>query len=371
MDMLKKIIFFFGVLLSLYSCPIQILGQSKLSTIQRADILLKYNQIFHFEDHRAKVWSNELKVGYIDTDTGEEIIPCKYKYGTSFSNGVASVRDELGNSFLIDLKGNAVAKLDSTIKVETDFKEGMAIVSSTIDNVEPYGFIDRNGYIVIPCQYRDVSLQGFCDGLVSVKNRNNKYGYIDKTGKTIISFVFDSATDFYHGKAVVSYHNNYYIIDRMSNVTKELTGLYNVHKFTDGLARAYKNGKCGYVNLDGEVVVPFIYDMSPIVFRNGYASIKRDGLVGVIDLSGKVTSPIKYKSIMPFSKFGLTEAYINDPDIEGEDLCGVIDANGNIIVPFTYFSCSINDDLELIKARTRDSIYIYDIKGRLIKKVKK
>ena len=157
----------------------------------------------------------------------------------------------------------------------------------------------------------------------------------------------------------------------MSNVIKELTGLYNVHKFTDGLARAYHNGKCGYVNLDGEVVIPFIYDVSPVVFRNGYASVKRDGLVGVIDLAGKVTSPIKYKSIMPFSKFGLTEAYINNPDIEGESLCGVIDANGNIIVPFKYFSCSISDDLELIKVRTRDSIYIYDIKGRLIKKVKK
>ena len=56
---------------------------------------------------------------------------------------------------------------------------------------------------------------------------------------------------------------------------------------------------------------------------------------------------------MPFSKFGLTEAFINNPDKDGENLCGVIDANGNIIVPFKFFSCSINDDFELIKVRTR------------------
>ena len=43
-----------------------------------------------------------------------------------------------------------------------------------------YGFIDKNGEIVIPCQYDQA--WAFVDGLARVK-MNGRWGYIDTTGK--------------------------------------------------------------------------------------------------------------------------------------------------------------------------------------------
>jgi KWG Leptospira. len=52
--------------------------------------------------------------------------------------------------------------------------------------------------MVIPLQFDDVGK--FSEGLARVEI-NNKYGYIDQTGKMIITPQFDYALDFYDGLA--------------------------------------------------------------------------------------------------------------------------------------------------------------------------
>ena len=49
-----------------------------------------------------------------------------------------------------------------------------------------------------------------------------------------------------------------------------------------------ENGKYGYVNKDGVVVVNYIYDDATELNRYGYAAVKKDGLWGCIDHTGKV-----------------------------------------------------------------------------------
>ncbi|ANB91202.1 hypothetical protein MOVS_03495 [Moraxella ovis] len=51
------------------------------------------------------------------------------------------------------------------------------------------------------------------DGLAIAK-KNNKYGYVDKTGKTAISFQCNYSWGFKNGKALVELNGQYFHIDK-------------------------------------------------------------------------------------------------------------------------------------------------------------
>ena len=74
---------------------------------------------------------------------------------------------------------------------------------------------------VFPIAYD--SARGFSDGLavVSTKHANNKYGYIDKSGKMAIKGLFETANDFYYGGAVVGNLGKTFVIDKFGNIPIE------------------------------------------------------------------------------------------------------------------------------------------------------
>ena len=53
-----------------------------------------------------------------------------------------------------------------------------------------YGFIDKNGKVVIEPQFYDVHTRG--EGFAQVE-KDGKWGYIDKNGKVVIEPQFDDA----------------------------------------------------------------------------------------------------------------------------------------------------------------------------------
>jgi hypothetical protein len=78
-----------------------------------------------------------------------------------------------------------------------------------------YGFIDRTGKEIISPQYE--SANSFSEGLASVGN--SKFGFIDKTGKVIIEFKYDvnynfSDSSFKNGFARVTLNGNEIYIDK-------------------------------------------------------------------------------------------------------------------------------------------------------------
>ena len=61
-----------------------------------------------------------------------------------------------------------------------NFSEGLAGV---MDANEKWGFIDKTGKVVISCQWKGA--RDFHEGLALVKDANEKWGFIDKTGKIL------------------------------------------------------------------------------------------------------------------------------------------------------------------------------------------
>lgn len=147
---------------------------------------------------------------------------------------------------------------------------------------EPYGFKDGNGRIIIPSIYDQV--QEFYRGRAGVC-KNDKWGFIDSNGDEIISLIYDD------------YSNPYYCTTRQDMYTYQ----YN-YSFIKDVALVYFNDKWGIIGLNGEVLIPCIYDNLGIFDDKTegdknerlYFYATYEGKNGVIDIEGKEIIPITY-----------------------------------------------------------------------------
>lgn len=118
-----------------------------------------------------------------------------------------------------------------------------------------------------------------------------KYGYIDETGVFVISPVYDQASEFSEGYAVVytSEDNEYSVIDTTGKSIYKSS--YAIGDFHEGMAvfDDFKDGKTmeGYIDTTGTIVLPAIYDKASI-FQNGTAYVYTGKEVQQIDPTGKV-----------------------------------------------------------------------------------
>ena len=192
--------------------------------------------------------------------------------------------------------------------------------------------------------------------LVKVE-KDGKYGFVDKSGKVVIPFIYDWANDFKDGLAMVvkdgkdaDSNNEYGFVDKSGKVVIPL--IYDgAGNFKDGLAKVSKSGKYGFIDKSGKAVIPLIYDdvldYDDVVdeihekddndrayFEEGLLKVRKDDKCGLIDRSGKVVIPIIYDDIYNSAK----RFYFNDglAKVSKDGKCGLIDKSGNLVVPCIY-----------------------------------
>lgn len=134
-----------------------------------------------------------------------------------------------------------------------------------------------------------------------------------------------------------------------------------VDGFQCGLALVHKNEKHGFVNPDGKLVVPTIYDDAS-AFSECMALVKKNGKWGYVDSTGKLAIDLKYSDAYSFSygyavvsrdnKYGFVDRNGKEFHLEydmaksfaeglaavqnSRGLWGYIDTNGKIVIPFKY-----------------------------------
>jgi len=120
------------------------------------------------------------KWGYTD-HTGKIIIPAKFNYCSDFSETRATAIDALGKLVFIDHKGTAVITVPGQAKLSNVYPitEGLAMIKQVDDKV---GYVNKSGLTVVKAQFS--AGESFRGGLARVKVMN-KVAYIDKTGKFI------------------------------------------------------------------------------------------------------------------------------------------------------------------------------------------
>ena len=268
-------------------------------------------------------------------------IPTEYEAGRMrFSDGMARVTDENLKYGFIDKTGHLV--IPCQYDDAGDFSEGFAWVQ---DESLKYGFIDKTGALVVPCQYEYVS--DFSEGLAYVANyawsENRGRGYIDATGRMVISLPYAGGADFSEGLAWAQDENfKYGFIDKTGKLV--IPCQYDhAGDFSEGLAAVMdESGKWGFINKAGELVIPFQYDVSgyALHFSEGLAAVMDEsGKCGYIDKTGQLAIPFQFNDAGSFSE-GLAAVM----DESGK--CGYIDTAGNVAVPFQYDSIMHIDDDE-------------------------
>ena len=187
------------------------------------------------------------KWGYINRN-GTVVIPCQFDEAHVFVNGLAPVKKD-GKWGYIDNKGNL--QIPHKYSLAYYFEDGLSLVSFYDSGKK--GFINVDGNV-------------FIDGLDSILYTENgctpiekqgKWGFLNRTNKSIINCNFEM-----------------------------------VEHFHCGLAPVKKNGKWGYINMQGKNVTSYMFD-GALCFGEGLAFVWIGKKWGCVDIYGNSTFDIE------------------------------------------------------------------------------
>ena len=149
------------------------------------------------------------------------------------------------------------AKLPVEALVTDDESKAMDIYDKLANGGMSVDFIAKNGLgeTVMDCfeskKSNDISLYKVC--------HKGKWGYIDKTGREVAPCQYDDAEDLHEGLALVKNNDKWGFIDKTGR--EVIPCKYaDAWDFQEGLALVVKNGKRVYIDKTGREVAPFIYD---------------------------------------------------------------------------------------------------------------
>jgi len=139
---------------------------------------------------------------------------------------------------------------DSSIyDCEKEFSEGLAVacIEDKYGN-RKYGYINKSKKIVIPFIYEFAYSFSYGRGLVYKEDEYGigKYGYIDKTGKEVTPLKYDKAAKFLGGYAIVEVNQKQGLINKAGNEIVPLIydEVRNRYKYR-GIAIVWLQGKMG------------------------------------------------------------------------------------------------------------------------------
>lgn len=158
---------------------------------------------------------------------------------------------------------------------------------------ERYGAILNDFAQTIPCIYQQIDAVPH-NGLILFKI-NDRYGYMDTTGRTIIPNQFKKAFSFNNGLALVGNDSLYGFIGTDGQVVIDI-GYQSLGYLKYGMIMAKKEGKFGVIDCDEDILVPFKYE-GLLVLSEDYLKVQQDGKWGMINSKAKVKIPFNYEWI--------------------------------------------------------------------------
>ncbi len=284
----------------------------------------------------------------------------------------------------INKKGETIFSIKANSVGE--FKNGLAkIHKSTLVNNQwesGYGFINKSGKIIIPCQYKKAqdftstvtwvkkkgdqyyTLIGRAGNVIPTKKyddvgrfydfqrdicavfQNGKMGFINNKGVEIIPCKYTGSTTFSDGLAIVDFYGNkkpkYGFINKKGEfVIKRQFYQNGITTFSDGLCRAKVGGKIVLIDTTGNIV--FRTNKGSIVSQKNGRILVYSGPArtkwGWLNFNNEWVLQPMYDYVQDFN----TDGYAV---VEKNGLKGVIDTLGNIVLPLKYESvyCDISVD---------------------------
>lgn len=280
----------------------------------------KYYKVSDFSCGLALVQDENGLYGYVD-DKGREVIPLAYLEASSFRHGIAFVRlksDDYAMSII-----NTSGKELFPNKDYYDF----CSVSSHIIAVDQIGgrikLIDfQNKYVPNTKEYNAISQ--FSKGFAVVVEENEYRGMIDSIGNEIIPCNYDNIIGDYsdivnsqrrglfsefeiNGNLVFLQKNNKWGVFNTDLRKLVVPCIYEMVKPNKNLITVILNHKVGFFKQDGSLVVEPIYDETDYLVNPEYElrllAVRKDDKWGYINLQGQVICPFIYKYATSFISY--------------------------------------------------------------------
>lgn len=229
---------------------------------------------------------------------------------------------------------------------------------------DKFGFIDKNGKVIIPLNYDSIQLPS--EGIIPVAI-NKSWFLIDYSGKQMSQENFASIKSFSEGLAVAKKTDTFGYIDKKGKTVIDFK-FKSAHEFSEGLAAVYTKTDtgsiCGYINDSGNYVIQPQYDTCS-KFSDGIAHvINKKNEHNYIDKEGKIVISTKDYLAEKFSE-GLCVAR----DKKGHKY-GYIDRSGSYVIAPQYISAtSFSEGLALVDLNNEQGFI--DKTGRLVISPKK
>ena len=176
------------------------------------------------------------------------------------------------------------------------------------------------------------------NGLSAAANENRKYGYVDINGKVIIPFIYDNATDFKEGVAVVTKGEVFtkeYLIDIKGNILNK-NEYEKIYFFNDDekIFCVKNKGYYGVIDENGKEILPVIYD--DISIRKNIIMAKKDKKMIYFSNNKGSIKELKLDKIVEI--FYLGEGIYEIKSKNGER--GIIDEKNNFLTEIKYHGIS-------------------------------
>lgn len=286
-------------------------GKVGLSDSESIIITPEYKEIKGIQNDYKNgyiVVNDEGKYGIIDFNK-TTILETKYdEIKDICASGMYVVKED-GKYVIIDKNDEKI--IDDSFEDIKEISDNYIVIEKN----NKYGVIDKENNKIIDTSYQDISIM---NSEYFIAKKDDKYGILNKNQETVLNFEYKDISYISSGDFIVAAKDDVESIIFDSNFEEKLSGIISELNTAKGYIKIYndseykyynfkfeekqskdiltnntlflskKDGKYGYVDENGKVVVDYIYDDATEQNSYGYASIKLNGLWGSIDKNGKV-----------------------------------------------------------------------------------
>lgn len=277
-----------------------------------------YNTYSDFKGLSASSYavSNGVEWGYIDT-SGEKLADFKYAFASSLnSENIRIVETTLG-SRLLDGNGMVLGIFPFTVTDAGIYANDLIPVS----NAEYYSYFDS----FAKEQFGGYAYAGsFQNGIAAVQ-KDGQWFLIDTKGNKISDYfadiVVDSNGKYLSGEVMIAAKENgkYQMFDENGKEMNTFSASNMDICSVDGWIAFEKDGKWGFVDTEGNVVIEPVYHQAKS-FSYGLAAVCEDGKWGFINQSNELVIDFQFAGADYFNANGSCMIRGDAPNADDEEL---------------------------------------------------
>lgn len=236
--------------------------------------------------------------GYMNRE-GQVVIAPQYTQAHPFINGRARVNID-GVTAYIDKQGVELLRIPYLRVFDTN-SDRIAFLTEG----RKMGLMDVDGKVIVEPKYYPIiewAILMFTEPIAPV-GLDKKYGFIDKNGAVVVDFTYDWVHQFREGLAVVCKDGLYGFLDNTGQIAIPLQ-FEDAWDFSEGLAAVKMGGRWGFIDRGGTIVIEpqFLTPRFgvPIGFHEGLAAVRTENGSGYIDREGNMVIAPIYASARDF-----------------------------------------------------------------------